>query len=173
MLTRLRILNKKIEFPRICPSHPDKLSKVKIRVTTSVVRKFFDKNQMDKQTFFDEELFVPVCEICAKKFNLYKQFSKWLVVLGLLGFIPLILLGNFAPNYLDKFDSIWPLVVISLFSCIYIGWGLGYLAKRKLVKISPRYRGENFIDIDIYCKKQYLEQFLKINCCKERGLFDS
>jgi len=138
-----------------------------------VVRKFFDKNQMDKPIFFNEELSVPVCEICAKKFNLYKQFSKWLVVLGLIGFVPLILLGNFAPNELEKIQSILPFVIFGLFLCIYIGWGLGYLAKRKLVRISPRYRGKDFIDIDINCKKQYLEQFLKINCCKERGFFDS
>ena len=172
MLARLRILDKEIIFPNICPNHPYKSSNAKVRVTTQVVKNPFDKDHVNKTPVtpfsYDEELFVPVCEKCAKKFDLYKKYSKWLIGIGLICFFPLILLGNFAPDQLDKLNNIWPLIVISLIFCIGIGWGLGSLANR-IPRISPRYRGEKGIEIEMRCEKQYLEDFLKINRCKESG----
>ena len=175
MRTRLRILNKEIIFPNICPNHPDKSSNVKIRITTQVIKNPFERNHMNKTPVtpfsYDEELFVPVCEKCAKKYNLYKQYSKWLALLGLIGFVPLVLLANFAPNQLEKFNNIWPLIIFSLILCIAIGGGLGYFAN-KVPNISPQYKGEKGIDIDMFCKQQYIEHFLKLNCCKEKGFLD-
>jgi hypothetical protein len=175
MRTRLRILNKEITFPNICPNHPDKLANIKIRVAAQVIRNPFEKHHMNKTPVtpfsYDEKLFVPVCEKCAKKFNLYKQYSKYLAVVGLLGIVILVLLANFAPSLLDKLNNIWPTAILSLFSCIGIAWGLGYLANR-VPRISPLYKGEKGIDVDIYCEEKYLEIFLKINCCKEKGFFD-
>lgn len=175
MRTRLRILNKEITFPNTCPNHPDKVVSVKIRVTAQVIRNPFEKHHMNKTPVtpfsYDEELFVPVCDKCAKKFNLYKQYSKGLAVVGLIGIVTLVLLANFAPNQLDKLNDIWPIAILSLFFCIGIALGLGYLANR-VPRILPLYRGEKGIDIDIYCEKQYLENFLKINCCKEKEFFE-
>ena len=170
MRTRIRILNKEIRYPDMCPNHPEKTGIAKIRTTTLLPINPLEEGHSNKISIvpfgYEEELFIPVCDKCAEKFDLYKKLSKRLMIMGAIGFIPLILIGNFARNELLKFDTIVPIIILCLCIIICIGWFIGYFAN-KIPRISPRYKGKKGIDIEMRCNLHYIEKFLRMNPYQE------
>lgn len=171
MQIQLKLRSKPLNFPQICPQHPHSKAEQKVRVKCTLPKLEGEQVKRDGTFFsFREHLDVPVCEKCERKYKNRKRISYVLGLVGILTLLPLILLGLLYPRFLENISNLWPILIMLSFLFIFLALLILYMANR-LPGVLPIYSGKRGFEVYIRSKKEYIEQFIKMNDCEKKGFW--